>query len=236
LLTGRAGDNMQANEVDDRLPALLASDMPSLADEWDLIVVGAGLTGLIVAREAQNRGLRVVVFEARSQQDGIGGRLKSCNIFEAFRSSMLYESTDEYAGPTPTTSTEPSLIVDLGIEAIHPEHHPNIVQECHRYRLAYDELGPLPTAWRFCDGFSLGGPHDPLPVKTMPGESHSCLLDACACFSHLSTYRTFKRTFVLSQIYEPCAYKLYAHTDELLIDVMQLSRPLSVKSMGTRLG
>ena len=43
-----------------------------MTEQTDVVVIGAGLAGLITARELGNRGHNVVVLEAR---DRIGGRL-----------------------------------------------------------------------------------------------------------------------------------------------------------------
>ena len=43
-----------------------------MLEQTDVVVIGAGLAGLITARELGNRGHKVVVLEAR---DRIGGRI-----------------------------------------------------------------------------------------------------------------------------------------------------------------
>ena len=61
----------------------LASDQQVGDDEYDVIVIGAGLSGLIAARELSWRGHRVLIIEAR---DRIGGR-----VFNAQHENETYE-------------------------------------------------------------------------------------------------------------------------------------------------
>ena len=42
-----------------------------MSNQWDVVIVGGGLAGLIAARDLQQRGLRTVVLEA---SDRLGGR------------------------------------------------------------------------------------------------------------------------------------------------------------------
>ena len=73
---------------------------------WDVIVVGAGLAGLIAARDLAERGLAVTVFEAR---DRVGGRAWS----------REFPGTD--------------VMVDLGAEWVAPGQHTAILDEYARY-------------------------------------------------------------------------------------------------------
>ena len=50
------------------------ADSAELPNSVDVIVVGAGLAGLVAAHEIQRRGLSVVVLEA---QDAVGGRVRT---------------------------------------------------------------------------------------------------------------------------------------------------------------
>ncbi|MDI2126527.1 flavin monoamine oxidase family protein [Yinghuangia seranimata] len=78
----------------------------STAEPWDVIVAGAGLAGLVAARDLAERGLSVAVFEARER---VGGRTWS-RVF-------------------PDTGTT----VDLGAEWVEPTHHAAIMAEYGRY-------------------------------------------------------------------------------------------------------
>jgi len=93
----------------------LMPDGPGSIDRTDVVVVGAGVGGLMAARALVGQGLDVLVLEAR---DRVGGRLLSIPV-----------------GPTPTTAgidlgatwfwaNEPrvqALISELGL-AVHPQH------------------------------------------------------------------------------------------------------------------
>ena len=48
-----------------------------MADEFDVVVVGAGMAGLTAARALGEGGLRVCVLEAR---DAVGGRLMTRRV------------------------------------------------------------------------------------------------------------------------------------------------------------
>ena len=79
-----------------------ASDAPPL----DLIVVGAGLSGLVAAFRAQRAGLKVLVIESASRPDGVIGSVQ--------RDGFLFER-----GPNSAMDTSPligELVADLGLQ------------------------------------------------------------------------------------------------------------------------
>lgn len=65
---------MNRREITTGLGALAVAAMPARSAEriWDVVIVGAGVSGLRAALELENQGLKVAVLEARSR---IGGRL-----------------------------------------------------------------------------------------------------------------------------------------------------------------
>ncbi|MEO3930606.1 flavin monoamine oxidase family protein [Micromonosporaceae bacterium B7E4] len=73
----------------------------------DLAVVGAGLSGLVAARNAQRAGLRVVVIEARNRP---GGRIWSRSI----HGGEMIEMGGQYLGPTQDRIL--ALAAELGVE------------------------------------------------------------------------------------------------------------------------
>ncbi len=79
-----------------------ASDAPPL----DLIVVGAGLSGLVAAFRAQRAGLKVLVIESASRPGGVIGSVQ--------RDGFLFER-----GPNSAMDTSPligELVADLGLQ------------------------------------------------------------------------------------------------------------------------
>lgn len=75
--------------------------------EADVVVVGAGLAGLVAAREVERGGASVVVVEAR---DRVGGRL----LNEPIGDDKIVEVGGEWVGPTQDRVA--ALIAELGLE------------------------------------------------------------------------------------------------------------------------
>jgi heterodisulfide reductase subunit A-like polyferredoxin len=79
-----------------------------IVEDFDVIVVGAGLSGLIAARDLVNKGYKVCVFEAN---DRVGGRVFS------------------------STLPGSSASVDIGGEWVDSRVHHTIMSEIRRYNL-----------------------------------------------------------------------------------------------------
>lgn len=97
-------------------PEKMSSVTTKRGPDADVVVVGAGLAGLIAARELRDDGFAVKVLEAR---DRVGGR-----VF-----------TDHFPGVGQ---------VDLGAEWVSPAHHTAAAAEFARYGLGLEE--PAPTS------------------------------------------------------------------------------------------
>ncbi|SDS88536.1 Monoamine oxidase [Actinoplanes derwentensis] len=91
----------------------------------DVIVVGAGLAGLVAARDLRAAGLSVQVLEAR---DRVGGRT--------------------WTAPLPGTQAA----VDLGAEWLSPQQHTAVTSELTRYELVTAEPLRGPHRWYLPSG------------------------------------------------------------------------------------
>lgn len=84
----------------------------------EIIVIGAGLAGVVAARDLSRAGHEVIVVEAR---DRVGGRTWSVPFNAA------------------------GCVVDLGAEWVAPEHHTTVVSELRTYKLGLEEPPVSPT-------------------------------------------------------------------------------------------
>jgi monoamine oxidase len=102
--------------------------MVSAGDEVDVIVIGAGLAGLVAARDLTRAGRRVVVLEAR---DRVGGRTLNQEIGDG----KVVEAGGQWIGPTQDRLA--ALAGELGIETFPTfgdgEHLIEIDGEVRRY-------------------------------------------------------------------------------------------------------
>jgi monoamine oxidase len=109
--------------------------------EADVAVVGAGLAGLVAARELTAAGREVVVLEAR---DRVGGRV----LNEAIGDGKVVELGGQWVGPTQDRVL--ALIEELGLETF-PTHTEgeNVFErggKVKRYRGTIPRLNPLALA------------------------------------------------------------------------------------------
>ncbi len=93
----------------------------------DVIIIGAGLAGLVAARDLRAGGLSVRVLEAR---DRVGGRV--------------------WTDPLPGAGTD----VELGAEWFSPGPHAAVAAELARYGLSPAEAVRGPHRWHLPDGES----------------------------------------------------------------------------------
>lgn len=99
------------------------------SSSYDVIVVGAGLCGLIAARNIARRGSKVVIFEAR---DRIGGRCW----------------TREFPMGGETKAAGETMTVEAGGEWIDMDVHDGMLEEARAYNLSL-ERPDYNCAWNF---------------------------------------------------------------------------------------
>ena len=106
--------------------------------EADVIVIGAGLAGLVAARELSARGASVVVLEAR---DRVGGRILNHELGDA----KVVEVGGQWIGPTQDRLA--ALARQLGVETF-PTHSDgeNVIEyrgRLRRYQGAIPRINPV---------------------------------------------------------------------------------------------
>jgi monoamine oxidase len=109
--------------------------------EADVVVVGAGLAGLIAARDLQRAGRSVVVLEARGR---VGGR----TLNQEIGAGKVVEAGGQWIGPTQDRLA--ALADELGVERFPTfgdgEHLIEVGGELRRYRGRIPKLPPAALA------------------------------------------------------------------------------------------
>ncbi|MDO8185444.1 flavin monoamine oxidase family protein [Conexibacter sp. JD483] len=117
--------------------------MAAELDEADVVVVGAGLSGLVAARDLVRAGLDVVVLEARER---VGGRTLNESVGPA--ADQVVELGGQWIGPTQKRVN--ALVHELGLSTYPTrDEGENLIERggrIHRYRGTIPALGPLPLA------------------------------------------------------------------------------------------
>jgi monoamine oxidase len=109
--------------------------------EVDVVVIGAGLAGLVAARDLQRAGRSVVVLEAR---DRVGGR----TLNQELGGGKVVEAGGQWIGPTQDRLA--ALADELGVERFptfgEGEHLTEVGGEVRRYRGRIPRLPPAALA------------------------------------------------------------------------------------------
>ncbi|XP_042314148.1 amine oxidase [flavin-containing] A-like isoform X2 [Sceloporus undulatus] len=107
-----------------------------MGSEWDVVVVGAGLSGMSAAKLLSESGLRVVVLEAR---DRVGGRTHTIRNKQV----KYVDLGGSYIGPTQNRILR--LAKELGIET----YKVNVAEPgiLHRNGKSYPLYGAFPSIW-----------------------------------------------------------------------------------------
>ena len=107
LAVGAAGAAGAAGGLWTPAPASAATTRGPLPDRVDVVVVGAGISGLMAARKLRAGGARVLVVEAR---DRVGGRVLNHHL----RAGGVIEAGGAFVGPTQDRILR--LADDLGVK------------------------------------------------------------------------------------------------------------------------
>ena len=93
-----------------------------LPKEVDVVVVGAGIAGLVAAREVARKGRSVLVVEARKR---VGGRVLNHHLTKKKHGSQVIESGGAFIGPTQHPHAQ--LAQELGVAPVLPYKNGNSV-------------------------------------------------------------------------------------------------------------
>src|SRR5437763_777009 len=123
------------SSMPNRVPGAETGESPTM--DADVVVVGAGLAGLVAAREVQRRGRSALVLEAR---DRVGGR----TLNEPIGDGKVVEVGGQWIGPGQDRIA--ALARELGVETF-PTHSmgENVIEfhgRVRRYRGTIPRIGP----------------------------------------------------------------------------------------------
>lgn len=102
-----------------------------------VVVVGAGLAGLVCARELERAGFRATVYEAR---DRVGGRVLT--LRDTFDGGKYAEAGAEFVGERHTHMRALAQSYGIRLEEVRPQH--GVVYRRER-RTPYEEFATLPV-------------------------------------------------------------------------------------------
>ena len=96
--------------ADSEAAVLRGTRQGPLPKEVDVVVVGAGIAGLVAAREVARKGRSVLVVEARKR---VGGRVLNHHLTKKKHGSQVIESGGAFIGPTQNHIAQ--LAQELGV-------------------------------------------------------------------------------------------------------------------------
>lgn len=144
-------------ELEAELLAEINNIDPQYKPTVDVVIVGAGIAGLVAARDCLNYGLSVLILEGR---DRIGGRILTQSASELFQ-DQLNENDNEDTKQM-IYSIPNDLKLEMGIEWYDIEQHNTLVDEVNKYNLHLKEP-QYNTCWTFNFGRKLGFNENPVP-------------------------------------------------------------------------
>lgn len=149
-------------ELEEALLAEINNIDPQYVPTFDVVIVGAGISGLIAARDCLSYGLSVLILESR---DRIGGRILTQYASELFQDQLIENENEEIRQMIHSIPNDFRL--EMGIEWYDAEQHLAVAEEVKRYNLRLKEQ-MYNTVWTFNFGRKLGVNENPVPAVDQP--------------------------------------------------------------------
>ena len=154
------------------LPAAAsAASKRTSSTRYDVVVVGAGLSGLMAARTLAAKGRSVKVLEAR---DRVGGRTLNHSI----GGGDVVEVGGQWIGPTQDRLA--AVAKEVGVKTFKSHWSGQAVYQRRGERKLYDVTSPIPPDPDAVDAQATGAPHEHHSIRTEPEHASHAFHDQMA--------------------------------------------------------